>query len=82
MELELDYFDQYQLDSMLEFLRVEESIKLPESVKITGADVVGVARKYIKDTSQSGPAIQEFISRKEKELYEDSRMGDPIQASV
>lgn len=82
LELELDYFDQYQLDSMLEFLRVEESIKLPESVKITGADVVGVARKYIKDTSQSGPAIQEFISRKEKELYEDSRMGDPIQASV
>ena len=82
LELELDYFDQYQLNSMLEFLSVKEPIKLPENVKITGADVVGVARKYIKDTSQSGPAIQEFISRKEKELYEDSRMGDPIQASV
>lgn len=82
LELELDYFDQYQLDCMLEFLSVKEPIKLPENVKITGADVVGVARKYIKDTSQSGPAIQDFISRKEKELYEDSRVGDPIQASV
>lgn len=82
LELELDYFDQHQLNSMLEFLGVEEPIKLPENVKVTGADVVGVARKYIKDTSQSGPAIQEFISRKEKELYEDSRVGDPIQASV
>lgn len=82
LELELDYFDQYQLNSMLEFLSVKEPIKLPENVKITGADVVGVARKYIKDTSQSGPAIQDFISRKEKELYEDSRVGDPIQASV
>lgn len=82
LELELDYFNQYQLDSMLEFLGVKESIKLPENVKITGADVVGIARKYIKDTSQSGPDIQEFISRKEKELYEDSQVGGPIQASV
>ena len=82
LELELDYFNQYQLDSMLEFLGVENPIKLPENVKITGADVVGIARKYIKDTSQSGPAIQEFISRKEKELHENSQVGGPIQASV
>lgn len=78
LELELDYMDQYQLDSMLDFLKVEGKIVLPEGVQITGSDVMGVARNFIRDTSSAGPAIQKLISGKEKWQNEVKQLGNTV----
>lgn len=81
LELEIGYIDNYQLSQLRETFGIEEELFVPDGVQVTGAEIMGVVRKHVRNPSGAGKDIQDFMNSKGANI-DITYMGNTIQAVI